>query len=159
MNNLPESKLTRNQSKVYGSKAISKTETLTVFLRYDDRCKNGHNSFAITGEIRDSRYRKDNGIVACGCLHDDIQKYFPELAKYIKWHLCSSEGPMYYIANTVYHSSNRDFNSARESAIWHEATDEILSLPEQGLKAELEKRLPDLMVEFKNAMVELGFEY
>jgi hypothetical protein len=38
------------------------------------------------------------------CLHDEIAKAFPELAKYIKWHLCSTDGPMHYVANTVFHA-------------------------------------------------------
>ena len=30
----------------------------------------------------------------------------PELAPYIKWHLVSSDGPLHYIANTVYHAQS-----------------------------------------------------
>ena len=41
-------------------------------------------------------------------LHEEIAKHFPELAPMLKWHLCSSNQPMHYIENTVYHASNRD---------------------------------------------------
>ena len=46
--------------------------TLTVELRFDDSCKNGSQSFAITGE-----YRERGRLEACGCLHDDIAEAFP----------------------------------------------------------------------------------
>jgi hypothetical protein len=82
-------------------------------VRYDDDCGNGHNSFSITGVIRaiDKRINpRDNGELAGGCLHEEIAKAFPELAPFIKWHLTSSDGPMHYIANTMYHASDRDFH-------------------------------------------------
>ena len=82
--------------------------TIRAEIRFDDNCRNGHNTFAITGNVRDSRYRGDRGDVAGGCLHDDIAAIFPELAPLIRWHLTSSDGPMHYIANTVYMAGERD---------------------------------------------------
>ena len=73
---------------------------LTVELRYDDECGNGHNTFAITGEMTTARGRW----LAGGCLHKDIAKVFPEYAHLIPYHLCSSDSPMYYVANTMYHA-------------------------------------------------------
>jgi hypothetical protein len=84
----------------YGSGAM-----LSVKIRFDDSCKNGHDSFAITAEVRRPKARD---IEAGGCLHDDIAKVFPELQPLIKWHLTSTDGPMHYLANTVYHAANRD---------------------------------------------------
>ena len=46
----------------------------------------------------------DRYIDSCGCIHDVIAKYTP-FNNLIKWHLCSSDGPMHYIANTLYHAS------------------------------------------------------
>lgn len=89
----------------YGPKA-----TVSVEVRFDDNCHNGHNSFAVTGEVRDGVHRGDRGMITCGAIHDDIAKYFPELAPLLKWHLTSSDGPMHYIANTLYHASDRDHN-------------------------------------------------
>lgn len=97
--------LTRKQKKVYGPKIYTEngeTYKLTATVRYDDECGNGHNSFAITG----AQYRKERGIWkedSFGCLHEEIAKHFPELAPFIKWHFMNSDGPMHYIANTVYH--------------------------------------------------------
>ena len=84
--------------------------TLFVEIRFDDECKNGHQTFAITGTIYTNDSRRGRDCAACGCLHDDIARAFPELAPLIKWHLVSPDGPMHYIANTVYHAGNRDCN-------------------------------------------------
>jgi hypothetical protein len=87
-------------------------------IRFDDECKNGRNSFAITGEVRDPRVTRDRGIIACGCLHEDIARAFPELAPLIKWHLTDAGGPLHYIANTVYHAGDRDHNGKRAGEPW-----------------------------------------
>lgn len=105
---LPPSVLTRYQVKTYGPKPIKGYGTgaqITAKVRYDDECRNGHNSFAITGEIR-VLGRRD--IEAGGCIHKEIAKAFPKLAPYIKWHLCSSDGPMHYISNTLHLAGDRD---------------------------------------------------
>lgn len=79
--------------------------TMRVSLRFDEACKNGHEDFAITTDIR------ENGRYCMGgCCHEEIAKRLPELAKYIKWHLCDVNSPMHYLANTIYHASNRDCN-------------------------------------------------
>jgi hypothetical protein len=120
-----ESVLTKNQTKKFTKEFTNSDGKLCIIVakvRYDDQCNNGHNSFAITGELFEP-YRQqgeprktcsDGSIVwlnSCGCIHDDIAKHFPELAPYIKWHLTSSDGPMHYIANTLYwadeHGPNR----------------------------------------------------
>lgn len=87
----------------YGEHAVICAE-----VRFDDNCRNGHNTFAITADIRDTRYRGARGEIAGGCCHDEIAAAFPELAPLIRWHLTSSDGPMHYIANTVYLAGNRD---------------------------------------------------
>ena len=100
--------LTKKQEKTYGPRPISgwgKNAQIKATVRYDDRCGNGHNTFSITGEIFTPGKRDCE---AGGCLHDEVSKHFPELAPFIKWHLVSSDGPLYYVANTVYHASDRD---------------------------------------------------
>lgn len=82
---------------------------ITVNISFDDECKNGHNSFSITGDIRNT-YGRD---IVGGCIHNEVAKHFPELAHLIKWHLCSTDGPMHYIANTLYHAGDRDHNGKR----------------------------------------------
>lgn len=78
-------------------------------VRFDDDCKNGHNSFSITGHGWYDRVKRDDWDFG-GCCHDMIAAMFPELAHLIQWHLFNSDGPMYYVANTLYHASNRDHN-------------------------------------------------
>lgn len=81
---------------------------MQVTIRWDDECGNGHNSFAITASVWTRESRRQGDIAAGGCLHDDIAKVFPELAHLTKWHLVSSDGPMHYIGNTLYHAGDRD---------------------------------------------------
>ena len=84
---------------------------MSVELRFDDQCKNGHKTFAITAEI----YRPGaRDVEACGCLHDEIQRYFPEFAPLTAWHSVSDSGPLHYAANTCYHASDRDYNGLRK---------------------------------------------
>lgn len=87
--------------KGYGAGAV-----IQVSIRFDDQCKNSHNSFAITASVISDRSRRLGDIEAGGCLHEDIARVFPELASLIQWHLFDSNGPMYYVANTVYHATN-----------------------------------------------------
>lgn len=85
--------------------------------RFDDNCRNGHNDFAITGEIWRSTHdgrKVGRDCESCGCVHDDIAKRFPEVAHVIKWHLTGEAGPMHYVANTVYLAGNRDHNGLLE---------------------------------------------
>lgn len=103
-----KSQLTKHQvdKKVKMFKEDGKGYRIIANIRYDDNCGNGHNSFSITGEIWRQGNQRD--CESCGCIHDEIAKHFPELKPYLKWHLMSSDGPMYYIANTIYHASDTD---------------------------------------------------
>lgn len=99
---LPTSVLIKSQSKkviVEGFRIDGGHGKLVINIRYDDQYGNKHNTFSITADM----YR-DNRVWSGGCLHDDIIKYSPELAYLIKWHLVSSDGPMHYTANTMYHA-------------------------------------------------------
>lgn len=70
--------------------------------------------FSLTGSVW---WKASNGKwidERCGRIHDDIAKHFTELQPYIKWHLCGSEQPMHYIANTLWHASDKDCWGLRE---------------------------------------------
>lgn len=82
---------------------------IQVSIRFDDECRNGRNTFSITANIRELG-RRD--CVAGGCLHDEVEKVFPELAHLIKWRLYSTDGPMHYVANTMYHAKQHGPNRA-----------------------------------------------
>ncbi len=92
---------------------------LVAHVRHDDSCKNGHNSFAITCDVYEAHRMQDVPTVqhsggkklwlsGCGCQHELVREFFPELAHLLKWHLSSTDGPMHYVANTVYHAQDRD---------------------------------------------------
>lgn len=82
---------------------------IVVKVRYDDQCGNGHNSFSITGTL----YRDDLE-QSCGCIHEDIIEFMPELEPLVKWHSMNSDGPTYYIANTMYHVSDTDSSGLKK---------------------------------------------
>lgn len=105
---LPKSERTFNQRKIF----IKEHEEgfIKCEIRWDDNCKNGHNSFAVTGEVNKNRNFTDRGCISAGCIHEDIEKYFPEFKHLIKWHLFDSKGPIYYYENTLYFASDRDYN-------------------------------------------------
>lgn len=172
------STLTKNQTKTFRKeyKEDGKKYVIYAIVRYDDQCNNGHNTFSITGEVRGPR-----GFECGGCIHDEIAKHFPCLAPFIKWHLCSSDGPMHYEANTIYLAGDRDhwglrngeskpnwkhmvsegkqreLDAARRTAVWPEATDEQLCQEPEELRKALRERLPALLAEFREAVESLGF--
>lgn len=98
--------LTPSQKKTLSRTYTENGQEYTIFahVRYDDECRNGHNTFSLTGEIWHSRNGVKIGRACGGCIHEEIAKHFPTLAPLLKWHLCSSDGPMHYIADTVYHA-------------------------------------------------------
>ena len=119
-----------------------------VNMRFDDECGNGHNTFAIT---LDSKAQHAGAFG--GCMHDKIAEVWPEYAHLIKWHLCSTEGPLHYVANTVYHMEQGNLEYARSTAIACKATAEQL-LDKEWLEA----RLPEVLQVFSVAMTSIDWE-
>lgn len=116
---LPPSTYTRDQKKRYGPRYYTEGGTrykIVATVRHDDECGNGRNSFSVTGSTwRQSHpgsniWEEDAG----GCIHDLIAAHFPELAPVIKWHLCSTDGPMHYVGNTTYFAGDRDCHGLRK---------------------------------------------
>lgn len=59
--------------------------------------------FSATGEERNLRRRGDEQVEACGTMHDEIVRYFPELAPVVRVHLSGADGtPMHAVANGLY---------------------------------------------------------
>lgn len=106
-----KSVLTKNQKKKFTKiNVLWQGEKVDIIatLRYDDECGNGHNTLSVTGEIYKTGKRSDRAMISCGCIHDAVSKHFPELKHAIQYHLVSSDGPMHYIANTLYNASDKD---------------------------------------------------
>lgn len=123
---MKETILTKNQKKLFRKEFTQdgRKAAIVVTVRYDDQCRNGHNTFAITREIYTTLRQPGEGTIlhssgvtlwldSWGCLHDEIAEHFPNLAPLLKWHLTSPDGPMHYLANTIYHAGDRDCNGLR----------------------------------------------
>ena len=133
-----ESKLTKYQKKIVWLPAYKDDDgrdyQVKVELRFDDECGNGHNSFAITADVYLYNVRGNRVCwVSGGCCHDAIIKAAPEYAGIIKWHLCSTDGPMHYIANTVYHAGDRDCNGLMAGE-FRQFTDKVTGIPKWKLE-------------------------
>lgn len=87
---------------------------LIINLKFEKRGENDGDFFDITANLFDRDYipferyyLNKNGnkryLGACGCLHDEIAIHAPELKHLIKWNGTSTNGPLYYIENTLYH--------------------------------------------------------
>lgn len=125
-----------------------------VCIRFGDDLRNGAKTFSITGHTPSS----------AGTIHDQIAEHFPQYAHLIKWHLVSTDGPLHYVANAVWHAGEgpngtkkRNLDAARKTAVWPDATDEDLLQP--GLEDRLWARLPQLMKDFRQDMEGLGFSW
>lgn len=115
--------------------------------------------FSITGRIYHPSHRDGNGY-AFGCLHDEIALNFPQLKKYIKWHLTDSDGvPMHYTSNTLHHLRLGNYDFARKTAVWPNVTDDELAAlyaqGEQTVANTLAARIPALKAEFAADIKEL----
>jgi hypothetical protein len=80
-------------------------ETITVKIRLNDECKNGHEDFSATGEVYEvGKPRIDKYMISYGCVHEYILKAFPELKTFVDLHLSDANGvPTHAIANGYYH--------------------------------------------------------
>ena len=113
--NLPESKLIKDQ-KIVKTKVIG-NEKCVVTIRHDDNCGNGHNSFSICGELYEKSRIGVWEYSSGGQITEDIERFFPELRPYMKWHLTSTDGPMHYLANSMYHAGDKDYNGLRKGEV------------------------------------------
>lgn len=192
------STLTKSQVKTFLSPVYKDRKNVYVALevevRYDDRCNNGHNTFSITAqEVRylknGSRRALSDTWYSAGCQHDLVAEKLPGLAPLLKWHLMSSDGPIHYIANTVYWAKCANEGSicskkltkeqyldrARNAAIGADLPDsffapnieiqetypgvEVEVMSYNGLKDRLSARLPQLLADFRKDIESLGFTF
>lgn len=59
--------------------------------------------FSLQGEERNPRIRRDDGIVCCGCMHDELVRHWPDLKELALLHLSDINGvPMHAEANGWY---------------------------------------------------------
>lgn len=61
------------------SKEVNNT-VVYVTIKLDDKCRNGHNDFSITGKVyQKGKPKTDKYMICCGCCHDEILEAFPNL--------------------------------------------------------------------------------
>jgi len=154
----------------WGSSCPAKTSrgwpagsSISVSLRFDDNCANGHESFAATADIyKGGKGSLDSRWLAGGCLHEEIEAHFPKLAPLLKWHLVSTDGPMYYVANTVYLAGDRDYNKRLkgEPSSWSQVVRFGSNPVEHVLKDSFAKFLQDAATVGGPGVTELhGFDF
>lgn len=122
---------------------VRKTENgkIEIKIRLSDDCKNGICEFAITADIYELNKRGRYIWVSGGCCHDDILKYAPEFADFVRLHLSNVHGePMYAAENGLYWTKQSPAKGA-----------EYLRISE-----DLAKSLPLDLPGFKAALFELG---
>lgn len=126
--NLPTSELLRSQKKTIEYKEVLTEEyglvDLVVEIRHDDHCGNGHNSFSLAGSIYEAKKSHiEKNMICCGAIGDTVAKYVPELSHLNRWHLCSTDEPMYYVENTTYHVKDRTHEGVEigEAVRWRKA--------------------------------------
>jgi hypothetical protein len=180
----PPTKRVREQVRTFGPAPISGRygagAMITATVRFDDRCGNGCNTFSITADVTTPESRAQRDIVAGGCLHVDIVTVFPDLAPLIKWHLCSTDGPLHYVENTMFWLGRRgytrwdneragrkftrndppNFEHAKKSAVWLDMPEGFVltgtSVSNAIVEEALADRLPALLAEFRAAIESLG---
>lgn len=92
-----------SNSLVYKKSKIVGKKTVSVNIRLNDECKNGHQDFAITAEIYEKARNGRNVWMGGGCQHEEILKVFPEFKMFVDLHLCDYLGiPIHCSANGFY---------------------------------------------------------
>lgn len=88
---------------------------MTVTVSLDDDCHNNMCDWSVTADIRQENQQGTYVEYMGGCCHDEVAKYFPELAKFISLHLCNHYGaPMYPVENGIYHVRRSGMSVAME---------------------------------------------
>lgn len=160
---------------------------IVATVRHDDDCGNGHNSFAVTADVYEPHYQRGEPSLkhasgktvwlnACGCQHELVAEHFPELAHLIRWHLCSTDGPMHYVENALYWAGFKGWTDGNPNSPpngKHLASTvvfgavpqfdgdvEILNTDdEMKLRGWMAARLPDLLEAFRADVEAIGFVF
>lgn len=94
----------KSDSLIFTATKVTANFKISVKIRLNDECKNGHQDFSITAE---TYVKSTNGrfvFSTGGCIHEEILKHFPKFAPFVALHLCDFKGqPMHCTANGFYH--------------------------------------------------------
>lgn len=83
---------------------VSKGNQITdIRITLDDDCKNGHEDFSITANIREKNSLGIMVDAGGGCCHEHILALRPDLKPFVDLHLCTWQGvPMHCASNAFY---------------------------------------------------------
>jgi hypothetical protein len=74
---------TSKEISVINNNGNKTTGKIYVKIRLDDQCKNGHQDFAITGDIYAGSGKADRNHLTGGCIHEEIVKHFSSFKSFI----------------------------------------------------------------------------
>lgn len=81
----------------------SKGKRISVQIKLNDKYKNGHEDFSITGTYWDTLDKRRRP-TAMGCIHDEILELCPQMKIFVDLHLRDFTGlPMHPFANILFH--------------------------------------------------------
>ncbi len=96
----------------YRKTKVINGESITVEISLNDECHNGHQDFHITGEIYQAgKPKTDRYMIACGCVHDEILKHFPEFDIFVRLHGCDYKGIQSAAVENGFYFLRNGFNS------------------------------------------------
>lgn len=128
---------------------------LKVFIRYDDSCNNGHNTFSITGYDFNDR--------SGGCIHERILEVFPEFKEAVTFHLFSTDGALYYTENGKYWLDEGNKENFMSTVIMESLKDssfeKLQGYSKERLTKVLKRRESRLFKRFHALVTGLGFDY
>lgn len=136
-----------------------------------------HPYFSMTGDLydrnrpnRDGKTTNASGksrwLGSCGAIGDTIVEWKPELSQFERWHLTSTDGPMHYLANAIFHAGfclgmedSRNLEYLKSTIVYGavegDSDVDLASLDAHQLKDWLIARFPALMQQFKADMAAL----
>ena len=98
------SKMKTNDLRFTDNRIDRKGNQWEISICLNDKCKNGHQDFSLTGCCYEAGKRKtDRNMITCGACGDEIAQLFPEYEIFNNLHLCDYLGiPMYCAGNGFY---------------------------------------------------------
>lgn len=82
-----------------------KRHRIVAVASLGDECRNNICTFSITGQIDIFCFGSWH-CKTCGCITDEIYKFFPELKPFVNLHMCNYKGqPFYTVDNGIYYVS------------------------------------------------------
>lgn len=135
-------------------RATGENQRMRVHYGMQNACLEPY--FSITGEISKRKTAKSAWTTyIVGCLHREINQFFPELKALVRWHLCSAKsGPMHYYENSLFWLKERNMASFKVTCVMGATPEDFVCLIDYDMlnpvvaRAWLEKRFPIVIQAF-----------